>query len=433
MVGPVILATVVALAALIIVLAVLSAADASVRLLSRARTRRLVDAEVPGAAALDHLSERPSRLAAALALWRALGFALGTGAVAYAAFVMLDDLTLPVTLAVAAIGMVTVFSVGEALPRAFAVQSPERVGLATAVWASRLTAVFAPVARVFAAGWVTAAGLIAEDPVRDAWLTGDEYVPDGTDDEVAEREDAEEAFFEAVVDFASTIVREVMVPRTDMECLEDTATIEEAIALIRQTGLSRVPVYHDTLDDILGVLYAKDLLACTNGDTCPDTITPLAREAFFVPETKPVDELLVEMRQRKTHMALVADEYGGTAGLVTIEDLLEEIVGEIFDEYDRAEEWVVKIGDGTLLLDGRVSVSDFNDLMGTAIEMEADSIGGLFVETAGHIPEVGESIEVEGVRMTVRDVENNRVRRLLVESRSEHEGEAEDAEAHNRG
>jgi magnesium and cobalt transporter len=139
------------------------------------------------------------------------------------------------------------------------------------------------------------------------------------------------------------------------------------------------------------------------------------------------------MRQRKTHMALVADEYGGTAGLVTIEDLLEEIVGEIFDEYDRAEERVVDLGDGTLLLDGRVSVSDFNDLLGTAIEMEADSIGGLFVETAGHIPEVGESIEVEGVRMTVRDVENNRVRRLLVEPRSEHEGEAEDAEAHNRG
>jgi CBS domain containing-hemolysin-like protein len=433
MVGPVVVAAVVALAVLIGILAVLSAAEASVRLLSRARTRRLVDAEVPGASALDRLSERPSRLAAALALWRALAFALGTGVAAYAAFVVLEDLALPTALAAAAIALVAVFSVGEALPRAFAVQSPERVGLATAVWASRLTAVLTPVARLFAAGWVAAAGLIAEDPVRDAWLTGDEYVPDGADDEEAEREDAEEAFFEAVVEFASTIVREVMVPRTDMECLEDTATVEEAIALIRQTGLSRVPVYHDTLDDILGVLYAKDLLACTNGDTCPDTITPLAREAFFVPETKPVDELLVEMRQRKTHMALVADEYGGTAGLVTIEDLLEEIVGEIFDEYDRAEERVVDLGDGTLLLDGRVSVSDFNDLLGTAIEMEADSIGGLFVETAGHIPEVGESIEVEGVRMTVRDVENNRVRRLLVEPRSEHEGEAEDAEAHNRG
>jgi len=433
MVGPVILATVVALTALIIVLAVLSAADASVRLLSRTRTRRLVDAEVPGAVALDRLCERPSRLAAALAFWRALGFALGTSAVAYAAFVMVEELTLPVTLAVAAIGMVAMFSIGEALPRAVAVQNPERVGLATAAWASGLTTAFAPVARLFAAGWVAAAGLIAEDPVRDAWLTGDEYVLDGPDDEEAGREEAEEAFFEAVVDFSSTIVREVMVPRTDMECLEDTATVEEAIALIRQTGLSRVPVYHETLDDILGVLYAKDLLACTNGETCPETIAPLAREAFFVPETKPVDELLVEMRQRKTHMALVADEYGGTAGLVTIEDLLEEIVGEIFDEYDRAEEWVVDLGDGTLLLDGRVPVSDFNDLLGTAIEMEADSIGGLFVETAGHIPAVGESIEVEGVRMTVRDVTNNRVRRLLVEPRSEHEGEAEDAEAHDRG
>jgi len=232
MVGPVILATVVALTALIIVLAVLSAADASVRLLSRTRTRRLVDAEVPGAVALDRLCERPSRLAAALAFWRALGFALGTSAVAYAAFVMVEELTLPVTLAVAAIGMVAMFSIGEALPRAVAVQNPERVGLATAAWASGLTTAFAPVARLFAAGWVAAAGLIAEDPVRDAWLTGDEYVLDGPDDEEAGREEAEEAFFEAVVDFSSTIVREVMVPRTDMECLEDTATVEEAIALI---------------------------------------------------------------------------------------------------------------------------------------------------------------------------------------------------------
>ncbi|MHB8740442.1 MAG: transporter associated domain-containing protein, partial [Coriobacteriia bacterium] len=167
--------------------------------------------------------------------------------------------------------------------------------------------------------------------------------------------------------------------------------------------------------------------------TCPDTVAPFVREAFFVPETKPVDELLVEMRQRKTHMALVADEYGGTAGLVTIEDLIEEIVGEIFDEYDRAEELVVELEGGALLLDARLPVDDFNDLLGTAIEIEADSIGGLFVETAGCIPEPGHSIEVEGVRMTVRDMEGNRVRRLLVEPRSDQDKETDSAEAYNRG
>jgi CBS domain containing-hemolysin-like protein len=217
-----------------------------------------------------------------------------------------------------------------------------------------------------------------------------------------------------------------MVPRTDMICLEDTATLSESVGVVRASGCSRLPVYHDTLDDIRGVLYAKDLLVCIESDACPTEIAGLAREPYFVPETKPVDELLVEMRQRKVHMALVADEYGGTAGLVTIEDLLEEIVGEIFDEYDRAEPMVTELDGGDMLLDARVPIDDFNDLFGTAIELEADSIGGLFVELAGHIPVPGESIVVEGVRITAREVEGTRIRRLLVEPRTDDE-ESDDA------
>ena len=328
------------------------------------------------------------------------------------------------------LGLVVLFAFGEALPRTLAVQNPERVGLVSAPSAARLTAVFAPAARFFAAGWIGITSLVADEPVTDAWLTGDEYGTETVAEE-QEREDAEEAFFEAVVDFASKIVREVMVPRTDMICLEDTASVPEAVRVIAQSGLSRVPVYHDTLDDIVGVLFAKDLLICVGTASCPATVGPLAREVFFVPETKPVDELLVEMRQRKTHMALVADEYGGTAGLVTIEDLLEEIVGEIFDEYDRDEPMVIDLEDGGLLLDARLPIDDFNDLLGTAIELEADSIGGLFVELAGHIPQPGEEIEVEGVRITARDVEGTRVRSLHVRPRPETDKEDEDAEAHN--
>jgi CBS domain containing-hemolysin-like protein len=159
----------------------------------------------------------------------------------------------------------------------------------------------------------------------------------------------------------------------------------------------------------------------------------MAREAYFVPETKPVDELLVDMRQRKTHIALVADEYGGTAGLVTIEDLLEEIVGEIFDEYDSAEPMVVEQTDGSMLLDARLPIDDFNDLFGTDIELEADSIGGLFVELAGCIPAPGDTLEVEGVRITARDVEGTRVRRLLVEPGAASQKEGDDAEAPHAG
>jgi CBS domain containing-hemolysin-like protein len=427
------LIAVVTLVLLVVVMAALSAAEASVRLLSRPRTRRLLEAEVKGAAALDHLADRPSRLAAAAALWRAIAYVVAAGVLGWAALVVLEsEPNLWIGLASAGIGLVVLFALGEALPRTLAVQNPERVGLASAQSAARITVVLAPIARFFAAGWVGITSLVTDEPVTDAWLTGDEYGAEA-DAEEQEREDAEEAFFEAVVDFASKIVREVMVPRTDMICLEDKATVPEAVTVIAQSGLSRVPVYHETLDDIIGVLFAKDLLVCVGSGSCPPTVGPLAREAFFVPETKPVDELLVEMRQRKTHMALVADEYGGTAGLVTIEDLLEEIVGEIFDEYDRDVPMVTELGGGELLLDARLPIDDFNDLLGTDIELEADSIGGLFVELAGHIPQPGEEIEVEGVRITARDVEGTRIRSLHVKPRAETDKEDESAEAHHRG
>lgn len=427
-------ALLVALATLIVlsvVMAVLSAAEASVRLLSRPRTRRLVEAEVAGAVPLDHLAERPSRLAAAAALWRAFAYVVAAAVLGWAGLIVLE--TGPavwVAFAAAGVGLLVVFALGESLPRTLAVQNPERVGLVSATWAARATSVLAPVARFFAAGWVGMASLVTEEPVTDPWLTGDEYGAEAVPEE-QEREDAEEAFFEAVVDFASKIVREVMVPRTDMVCLEDSASVPEAVGVIAQSGLSRVPVYHETLDDIRGVLFAKDLLICVGSAPCPASVGALAREAYFVPETKPVDELLVEMRQRKTHMALVADEYGGTAGLVTIEDLLEEIVGEIFDEYDRDEPLVTELEDGAFLLDARLPIDDFNDLLGTAIELEADSIGGLFVELAGRIPEPGEEIEVEGVSITARKVEGTRIRSLLVKPRAEADREDNDAEAHN--
>ncbi len=427
-------ALLVALATLLVitvVLAVLSSAEASVRLLSRSRTRRLAEAEVAGAVALDHLAERPSRLAAATAVWRAFGYVCAAAVLGWAGLAVLEaDPAVWIALVAAASGLVLVFTLGETLPRTLAVQNPERVGLASAPWASRITTVLAPVARFFAAGWVSIAALVADEPVTDPWLTGDEYGAEA-DAEETERDEAEEAFFEAVVDFASKIVREVMVPRTDMICLEDVASVPEAVTVIAQSGLSRVPVYGETLDDIRGVLFAKDLLICVGSASCPATVGPLARAAYFVPETKPVDELLVEMRQRKTHMALVADEYGGTAGLVTIEDLLEEIVGEIFDEYDRDEQLVTELPGGEFLLDARLPIDDFNDLLGTAIELEADSIGGLFVEIAGHIPEPGEQIEVEGVSIIARDVEGTRIRSLLVRPRAEADREDDDAEAHN--
>ncbi len=408
-------------------LSVLSAAEAAVRLLSRGRTRRLLEAERRGAADLDAMMERPSRLSAGLAVWRGLAYSLGAAFVIWdLTFLVGGTVRFPMAV-LAAVGTVAVVvSFGEALPRTLAVHNPERVGLAAAPAARRLSGALAPVGRLLAAGWVWMVTLVAEEPMNDAWRTGEESRVETPEDDDSDRDESEEAFIDAVMEFATKIVREVMVPRTDMVCVEDTATVTEAVAVIVESGTSRVPVYHETLDDIRGVLYAKDLLTRT-GPGAPTTVAELAREAFFVPETKPVEELLFEMRQRKVHMALVADEYGGTAGLITIEDLLEEIVGEIFDEYDAAVPLVTKLEDGTLLLDARLPIDDLNDLVGTAIELEADSLGGLFVELAGHIPSEGESIVVEGVRITAREVDGTRIRRLLVEPTAEPTKEDADA------
>ena len=142
-------------------------------------------------------------------------------------------------------------------------------------------------------------------------------------------------------------------------------------------------------------------------------VIEIARPAHFVPETKPVEELLREMR-RSTHIAIVADEYGGTAGLVTLEDLLEEIVGEISDEYDEEEQLVAALDDGSWRVDARLPVDDLNEIFGTELETEADSVGGLFTQVAGRIPHVGESIEVEGLRLTVSDLQGTRIIQLVV-------------------
>lgn len=347
-------------ALLIAAVAVLSAAEAAVGLTSRSRARRLIDSERAGAVALDALMERPGRLHASAAVARALAYSVGgvSAGSALTGFLKAEASEV-VFVAGAVLGSSLIFTLGEALPRSIAVHSPERVALASAALARRLTSMLHPIARALSAGWLWITGLIAKETVSDAWLTEDEYRVSQSDDAEVTRDGAEEAFIDAVVEFTTKIVREVMVPRTDMVCLEDTSAVAEALRVIEETGFSRLPVFHETLDDIRGVLYAKDLLVCVGKDSCPASIGPIAREVYFVPETKPVEELLVEMKQRKTHIALVADEYGGTAGLATIEDLLEEIVGEIFDEFDDEEgDLIREVSPGRYFVRGDLHVDD---------------------------------------------------------------------------
>jgi putative hemolysin len=400
---------------------VASGAEAAVRSVPLTRVRRLRESAERGALALDVLAERPSHVGAVHALVSGAAFA----AVASVSGWVLQALWPGVPgwadaiIGVAVSGIV-VFALGEALPRALVAANAENLGLAVAVPARRLTSIVYPVARILSLPWTGTTRLITGERAADVpWADAAEEHRIVSGEEEAPESGEGEPMHETVHGLEQKVVREVMVPRTDMVAIEDTATIAEALHEIVAAGVSRVPVFHETLDDIRGILYAKDLLPPLADPDSTARPVDLLRPALFVPETKPVEDLFRDMR-RRTHIAIVADEYGGTAGLVTIEDLLEEIVGEIFDEYDPQVAMVTPIDETHVRVDARLGVDEIDERFGTALDVEADTAGGLFTEIAGHIPQVGESVEFQGLRFTVEAMEGTRVRQLIVESAPAH-------------
>jgi CBS domain containing-hemolysin-like protein len=213
-----------------------------------------------------------------------------------------------------------------------------------------------------------------------------------------------------------TTAREIMVPRIDISAVPVDAPVEAVLDVVVEKGYSRVPVYEENIDHIVGIVYAKDVLrARHNGD--PDvTLRAIAREPYFIPETKRVDELFTELRAQKTHIAVVVDEYGGTAGIVTTEDILEEIVGEIEDEYDTAEPTVERISDTEAILDARLSIDDLNDIFHAGVEDEdVDTVGGFVFNHLGKMPLPGDEVRVDGILIRVLNVQGNRIKKVRVE------------------
>lgn len=211
-----------------------------------------------------------------------------------------------------------------------------------------------------------------------------------------------------------TLAREIMVPRIYITALDVSISPAEAVDALLQSGHSRVPVYEETVDNIIGLLYAKDLLRAWREGGEHATMRSLLRPAYFIPEAKKVDVLLEEMQAERVHMAIVVDEYGGIAGLVTMEDIVEEIVGEIQDEYDQSEELpYVPAGEGEYIFQGRIDLKDFNELMGCQLSMEeAETLGGYIYSTMGRVPSGGETLRVEDVLLTVEQVSGRRIRKV---------------------
>ena len=229
-------------------------------------------------------------------------------------------------------------------------------------------------------------------------------------------EEEETEMIHSIFEFADTTVREVMVPRIDMVTLESDATVNDAVDIAMEGGFSRIPVFEESIDNIVGVLYTKDMLKQLREGHDNIPIRTLVRPAYFVPETKKLDDLLREIRQRRIHMVIVIDEYGSVAGLVTIEDLVEEIVGDIRDEYDREENLYEKISQYEYIVDAKLSIDEFNELMETELKNEDyDTLGGFLYAQLDKIPVPGDTITFENLTFTVMDTRGRRITKVRVE------------------
>jgi putative hemolysin len=250
--------------------------------------------------------------------------------------------------------------------------------------------------------------------------SGDEDAPptpaEQQEEDHAISEEEGRELLQSIVDFTETVVREVMTPRPDIVAIRATATLAELRDLFREQQYSRIPVYGENLDNIVGMVFVKDLVTLPPGTEPP--LTALMRAAYFVPESKRVSELLKELQRKQAHMAIVVDEYGGTAGLVTVEDLLEEIVGEIRDEYDVESETVTDEGNGTFVFSGKVSVDEAADRLGVRIEREGfETVGGFLLSHLGRMPYMGEKFEVDGLEVEVLEVERRRINKVRLRRR----------------
>jgi CBS domain containing-hemolysin-like protein len=226
----------------------------------------------------------------------------------------------------------------------------------------------------------------------------------------------------SIFEFGDTVAREIMIPRIDVEGAEEEQTLAEVVDLVVRAGHSRIPIYQDTIDRITGIFYVKDSLRFLREGRLDVKVREVMRTAYFVPETKKVDELLHEMQSRRVHLAVVVDEYGGTAGLVTIEDILEEIVGEIQDEYDVEEAQIEHVSESEVVVDALMTLDDVNDHLSINLQAEdVDTLGGYVYAKLGRVPEQGDQITSDGARLIVEEIEGNRINRVRIVKRSEDE------------
>ena len=406
----------IAIIAMLLLLIVLAAAETAINRISRVKARAIADStNSRSAKALVELVEHPERVVNPLLVTVTL-LQLGQ---AWLVSQLADGLVSGVLGAIAVffLNFVVFFIFTESMPKTWAVLHAERAGLITAPLMKVLVSL--PPLRVMSRGliWLTNVLLPGKGLKQGPFVSEQELlgiVEAAAQDEVIEHEERE--LIESIIEFGDTVAREVMVPKPDMAIIEHDATVSQALDFAIERGYSRLPVEGPNDDeDVIGLAYTKDLMRAERAGEGERPAAELVRPIRFIPENKPLRQLMREMQAGKFHLAIVADEYGAVSGLVTLEDCLEELVGEIVDEYDNEEPDVERLPTGEYLLDGGMSVSEVNELLDIEIpDDDWDTIGGFVFNTLGHVPEVGDVIEHEGWQFEATEVEGRRIRRLCV-------------------
>jgi len=412
--GDVVLLVVVVL--LIAATSFLALAETAITRTSTIKAQSLVDEGRRGATTLLGLIERMERVLPVVLF----ALELCTLVAATLVGVVAEHLFGPLGVLVATVfEVVVIFVVAELAPKTWAVQHSERAALLAAP-AVRLLVAVAPLRWITRALIKLANALLPGKGMTDGPYTSDEMIRAMVDTAAAEEviETEERTLIHSIIDFGDTVVRDVMVPRPDMVSVESTAKVSDVVDIAIAAGFSRIPVYGQGIDDIVGVVFVKDLLRVVREGKAASAIASIMREARFTPESKRVAELMREMQVSKHHMAIVVDEFGGTAGLVTLEDLIEELVGEISDEYDRDATDVEVLADGTVVVNARMPIDEVNDLLpgGGLPEGDWDTVGGLVYSEAGHVPSEGEEVEVAGRTLRAEGVKGRRIGRVRIQA-----------------
>ncbi|MEO6988226.1 MAG: hemolysin family protein [Aquihabitans sp.] len=403
-----------AIAVLIVISMLTAAAETALVRISKAKASALAEEGRPGAKALLSLVQAPERWLNALLLVVLIAQIVQaslTGVVAGNLFGGWGVLTFTI------LNVVIMYVLAETAPKTWAIQNTERAAL-MAARPVKVLVDFAPL-RLLAQFFIIITNVIlpGKGLKEGPYVSEEELLAVAAEAHESHAIDKDERrLIESIIEFGDTVVREVMVPRPDMVTVSHEFRVADVMEVVLMNGYSRVPVLGEGIDDVIGLVFGKDLMRAERDGREDEPVANLVRSARAVPETKPVSELLREMQSEQFHMAVVIDEYGGTAGLVTLEDLIEELVGEIIDEFDTEDARIEPVAGGGVRVSGSLTVDDANDLLDLKLpEGEFDTISGLLLADLGRMATVGDTVECADARLTVERVQGRRIMRVRID------------------